>query len=84
MSELDFSGLPADELTTLRTNALAGLNAILNVGQSYSMMGRSFTKANVGELTQIISAITRAIDAAAGTTQRWGFANVNESMFGGA
>lgn len=62
--------LTSDELTTLRTNALAGLNAILTSGQSYSMMGRSFTKANVQQLRELVADITGAIALKAGTMQR--------------
>jgi hypothetical protein len=79
MAEYDFSGLAVGELTTLRASALAGLNAVLNVGQSYSMMGRSFSKVNAGELSKIIAAITQAIDAKSGesATSRLGYVNVD-------
>lgn len=73
----DFSGLTADELTTLRTNALAGLNVILNLGQSYTMMGRSFSKANISELSQVIAAINSALEMVNGQRVRFGYANVN-------
>ena len=78
MSDFDFSGLTLAELTTLRTNALTALNAILaGGGQSYSMMGRSFTRANLSELARVITAITEAIDLQAGTQTRLGYVNVN-------
>jgi hypothetical protein len=77
--EFDFSGLTVAELTTLRTNALAGLNAILNVGQSYSMSGRTFSKANISELSKVIAAINRAIDFAGGTQTNFVCSNLNLS-----
>lgn len=70
MAYSDLMLLTVDELATLRTNALAGLNAVLTSGQSYSMMGRSFTKANLSDLRSLIADINAAQAAKSGTLVR--------------
>jgi hypothetical protein len=55
-----FVGLTASELATLRTQVLAAMQAVLNVGQSYSIGGRSFTKADLPELRDMIAEINYA------------------------
>jgi hypothetical protein len=55
-----FVGLTAAELATLRAQVLEALVAVLNVGQSYSIGGRSFTKANLPELKDMLSEINYA------------------------
>ncbi len=69
MADFDLSNLTAEELATLRTNTLAAINGILTSAQSYSMHGRSFTKADLPTLYQSLSDISDAQAVVAGTTR---------------
>ena len=73
----DFYGLTAAQLTTLQTNWLACLNAIAVAGQSYSIAGRQFTRANLKEVSEIIGAIGLALARVNGTRTTQTFANFN-------
>jgi len=70
MAYSDLMLLTSDELAALRTDALSALRGILTSGQSYSMMGRSFTKANINQLRELIADITAAQVAQSGTLVR--------------
>lgn len=62
-----FLGLTAAELTTLRTNTLAALNGVLTGAQSYSLGGRTFTKADIRELRETLAEISHAQSLLDGT-----------------
>lgn len=64
-----FYGLDLATLTTLKTNLVNGLSAIAVAGQSYSISGRNFTRANMAELAQLIQEVQAAIDRLQGTRQ---------------
>ena len=65
-----FYGLPLATLQNLRAKYLECLEAIAVVGASYSLAGRQFTRANLGEVTQTVKELQSAIDAANGTRVR--------------
>jgi hypothetical protein len=65
-----FFGLPLATLQSLQTNYIACLEAIAVAGASYSIAGRSFTRANLGEVSQVIKELTAAISSANGTRVR--------------
>lgn len=62
-----FFGLDAATLATLKTNYLACLNAIAVAGQSYSISGRTFTRADLKEVSQLLAEAQAAIDRLNGT-----------------
>lgn len=62
-----FIGLDSATLTTLRTEALACLSAILK-NQSYSLNGRNLTRANLNDVKTMIGQLQGALDIANGTT----------------
>jgi len=55
-----FYNLTSPELASLRTKYLACLEAIATAGQSYSIDGRSFTRADLDKVKQTIDQITMA------------------------
>ena len=62
-----FFGLDSSDLSTLKTNYLACLNAIATTGQKYNMYGREFERADLAEVRQTLQEITAAQRRAAGT-----------------
>jgi hypothetical protein len=62
-----YFGLPLATLQSLQAQFLACLEAIAVAGASYSIAGRSFTRANLGEVAQTIKELQAAIDNAKGT-----------------
>lgn len=63
-----FYGLDAATLATLKTAYTNAIVAVATAGQSYSISGRSFTRANLPELNQSLAEIVAAQNYAAGTT----------------
>src|ERR1700722_12206513 len=72
-----FFGLPVATLTSMMTNAQAALNGILTAGQAYSIGGRSFTRANIQALMEMIQELQYALNRANGTNITTTFANMN-------
>ncbi len=70
MDGLDLSILTPEELTALRASVLAGITAIVTSGQSYSMHGRSFTRANLSDLRKFLGEIAVAQKVQGGTVVR--------------
>jgi hypothetical protein len=64
MARGDFVGLPVATLTSLRDKYVSCLEAIAVAGASYSIAGRSFTRANLAEVRTIIAELTHAIKVA--------------------
>jgi hypothetical protein len=62
-----FFGLPVATLQELQTDFTACLKAIAIAGASYSIAGRSFTRANLAEVAQTIKELQAALDNASGT-----------------
>jgi len=66
MAKGDFIGLPLTTLTSLRDKYITCLEAIAVAGSSYSIAGRSFSRANLGEVRDTIAELTLAIQQATG------------------
>ncbi len=62
-----FYGLPANVLTSMLTTFTTALTAVATTGQSYSIAGRTFTRANLTELSNMIAEIQAALNRANGT-----------------
>ena len=58
MAKGDFIGLPLATLTSLRDKYVTCLEAIAVAGSSYSIAGRSFSRANLGEVRDTIAELT--------------------------
>ena len=67
MAKGSFVGLPSASLISLRTKYLECLEAIAVAGASYSIAGRSFSRANLGEVRDTIEELSYAIKLADGT-----------------
>lgn len=63
-----FFGLDAATLTQLKTDYLSCLTAIAVAGQSYTIAGRQFNRANLAEVKQTIAEIQAALNRANGTS----------------
>ncbi len=74
MAKGDFLGLPLATLTSLRDKYIICLEAIAVAGSSYSIAGRSFSRANLGEVRDTIAELTLAIESANGTRIRTTYA----------
>ena len=57
-----FFGLPLATLQSLQAKYIACLEAIAVAGASYSIAGRSFTRANLTEVSNIIGQLQSAIE----------------------
>jgi hypothetical protein len=75
MANGDFIGLPLATLTSLRDKYVTCLEAIAVAGSSYSIAGRSFSRANLGEVSSTIAELTLAIQSATGQRVRTTYAN---------
>ena len=75
MAKGDFLGLPLATITSLRDKYVTCLEAIAVAGASYSIAGRSFSRANLGEVRDTIAELTLAIQSANGTRIRTTYAN---------
>ena len=62
-----FYGLDSATLATLKTNYTDAIIAVATAGQSYSISGRAFTRANLKELNETLAEIVAAQNYAAGT-----------------
>jgi len=74
MAKGDFLGLPLATLTSLRDKYVTCLEAIAVAGSSYSIAGRSFSRANLGEVRDTIAELTLAIESANGARIRTTYA----------
>lgn len=63
-----FFGLDAATLTSMQSEYIACIRAVATAGQSYSISGRAFTRANLPELNQTLAEITAALNRANGST----------------
>jgi hypothetical protein len=62
-----FLGLDAATLGTLKSKTLDAIQAVL-LNQSYSLNGKSVTRANLPDLNQMLGQLQAAIDFANGDT----------------
>jgi hypothetical protein len=70
MARSDFYGLPTATLTELRDEYVAAIKAIATNGVSYSIGGRSLSRANLTEMRNTLGDITAALDRASGSRRR--------------
>lgn len=70
----DFYGIDTATLTTLKTQYLECLTAIAVAGQSYTIAGRQFNRAQIGEVRETIAALQAALDRADGSSPTKTFA----------
>jgi hypothetical protein len=70
MARSDFYGLPTATLTELRDEYVAAIKAIATNGVSYSIGGRSLSRANLTEMRNTLGDITSALDRASGSRRR--------------
>ncbi len=75
MAKGDFIGLPLATLTSLRDKYVTCLEAIAVAGSGCSIAGRSFSRANLGEVRDTIAELTLAIQSVNGTRIRTTYAN---------
>ena len=80
MIDNTFCFLPLATLLTLQTQYTQALSAIAVAGQSYSVAGKSFTKADLKNVAEILGSIAYAIAVKTGQVQRFVYAD----MSGGA
>lgn len=71
-----FQDLDAATLQTLKTKTLDAIQAVL-LNSSYSLNGKSVTRADLGTLTRMLGQITSAIDVVAGNTTDVTFVSFN-------
>ena len=81
MAKGDFIGLPLATLTSLRDKYVTCLEAIAVAGSSYSIAGRSFSRANLGEVRDTIAELTLAIQVVNGTRIRTTYANFSDYSY---
>ena len=67
MASGSFVGLPLATLNSLRTKYIECLEAIAVAGASYSIAGRSFSRANLTEVRNTLEELTYAIKLADGS-----------------
>jgi hypothetical protein len=65
-----YYGLPLATVTQIRTETLTAIEAILKTGSSYSIGGRSLTRANLQELQNTVMECTAAINRLGGARAR--------------
>jgi hypothetical protein len=70
MARSDFFGLPVATLEELRDEYVAAIKAIAINGVSYSIGGRSLSRANLTEMRNTLGDITAALDRASGSRRR--------------
>lgn len=71
-----FLGLDSGTLATLKTETIAAIRACL-LNTSYSLNGKSVTRADLGRLNEMLGQIQGAIDDANGNTETVTFVSFN-------
>lgn len=72
-----FVGLPAATLATMLTEWQACLSAIATAHQSYSLAGRTFTRANLAEVSKMVAEINHAIQRGSNQLIRTTYADMS-------
>lgn len=72
-----FTHLPLSVLTTMQAEWSACLTAIAVGHQSYSIAGRSFTRANLSEVSDMVGEVAYALALKNGTAQRVTYADMS-------
>jgi hypothetical protein len=70
MARSDFYGLPVATLTELRDEYVAAIRAVATNGVSYSIGGRSLSRANLTEMRNTLGDVMAALDRASGSRRR--------------
>lgn len=70
-------GLDSATLLQMRTDWLGCLQAIAVLGQSYALAGRSFSKANLSEVKDMIGEINYAINLLSGVSVSTTYADMS-------
>ena len=70
MARSDFFGLPVATLEELRDEYVAAIKAIATNGVSYSIGGRSLSRANLTEMRNTLGDIIAALDRASNRRRR--------------
>ena len=70
MARSDFFGLPVATLEELRDEYVAAIKAVATNGVSYSIGGRSLSRANLTEMRNTLGDIQAALTRASGSRRR--------------
>jgi hypothetical protein len=70
MARSDFFGLPVATLEELRDEYVAAIKAVAVNGVSYSIGGRSLSRANLTEMRNTLGDVMTALDRASGRRRR--------------
>jgi hypothetical protein len=70
MARSDFYGLPVATLEELRDEYVAAIRAVAINGVSYSIGGRSLSRANLTEMRNTLGDVQAALDRASGRRRR--------------
>ena len=70
MARSDFFGLPTATLEELRDEYVAAIKAVAVNGVSYSIGGRSLSRANLTEMRNTLGDVMTALARAAGSRRR--------------
>jgi hypothetical protein len=70
MARSDFYGLPVATLEELRDEYVAAIKAVAVNGVSYSIGGRSLSRANLTEMRNTLGDVMAALDRASGSRRR--------------
>lgn len=77
MVEGKFVALDVATLTTMLAEWQACLTAIATAHQSYSLAGRSFTRANLAEVSEMVGELSYALKLNSGNLVRFTRANMS-------
>jgi len=72
-----FIHLDAATLATMKTEWLACLSAIATAHQSYTIGNRTFTRANLKEVSEMVGEITYAQQIQSGGLKRWTYGDMS-------
>ena len=75
MARSDFYGLPTATLEELRDEYINAIKAVATNGVSYSIGGRSLSRANLTEMRNTLGDILAAINLASGSRRRTTYAS---------
>ena len=75
MARSDFYGLPLATLESLRDQYVDAITAVATNGVSYSIGGRSLSRANLTEMRNTLGDILNAIAHASGSRRRTTYAS---------
>lgn len=77
MSAKNFTGLDIGTLYEMRGEAANAIRVITTTGQSHTLSGRTFTQANLSDLSKLLGDINGAIALKSGRGRTMTLANYN-------